>query len=375
VPFEVATEVREGETLFTPLFKRCEEDRQIGAPFSKECVDLAIRYADLLRLKIDIDYKNVSPYIRKVLHKVECIVKGIYHWNTDVEEVDVKNPENKISAVVEFATDRSYVDIKYKTPTQNVSIINIDLPYNVQPANGLFPWTPARLVGLVEYPTCTLTGPKIYTFDDVSDFMPLSQCYHVLVKDATEDNLFAVLVANVAKNSLAKKVLVMFEGHRIEFIPKTEGSIPTGNPKQPIDLKSLYIVKYNGQELKDVFTPEKRTTIPPTTPEEKQELAYIMMLKPETTGNKEPIFALVSRVTGIHVLFDGTSVTVKPSPFWKNNFVGLCGTYDGQPWSDKLLPNMTLVETPQELSRAFLLNVNGCDKEISPIPKMEKMRQ
>ena len=52
--------------------------------------------------------------------------------------------------------------------------------------------------------SCTISGPKINTFDDVSDFMPLSQCYHVMVKDATDDNLFAVLVANAAKNSLAK---------------------------------------------------------------------------------------------------------------------------------------------------------------------------
>jgi hypothetical protein len=60
VPSVVAGEVREGDALFTSLFKQCEEDRRIGAFFSKECVDMAIRYADLLRLKIDVDYKNVS---------------------------------------------------------------------------------------------------------------------------------------------------------------------------------------------------------------------------------------------------------------------------------------------------------------------------
>ena len=62
VPLEVASEAREGNALFTSLFEECEQDRNIGAPFSKECVDLAVRYADLLRLKIDIDYKNVSNY-------------------------------------------------------------------------------------------------------------------------------------------------------------------------------------------------------------------------------------------------------------------------------------------------------------------------
>jgi hypothetical protein len=35
---------------------------------------------------------------------------------------------------------------------------------------------------------------------------------------------------------------------------------------------------------------------------------------------------------------------------------------------------MTLVEEPLDFSRAFLLNANGCDKEISPIPK-ERTRQ
>ncbi|OQV21904.1 Vitellogenin-6 [Hypsibius exemplaris] len=368
VPLEVASEVREGEALFTSLYKQCEEDRKIGAPFSKECVDLAIRYSDLLRLKFDVDYKNVSPYMRKVLHKLEAVVKGVYHWNTEVEDVEVKNPENKISAVIEYSADRSYVDIKYQTPTQNVTINNIDLPMDVQPASALFPWSPARLVGLQAQPSCTISGPKINTFDDVSDFMPLSQCYHVMVKDATDDNLFAVLVANAAKNSLAKKVLIMFEGHKIEFVPKTEGAAPAVQPNQPIDVKSLYVVKYNGQVLADALTPEKRTTIPPNTPQDKQELADVMLIKPETSGNKNEIIGFYSRVTGLKVLFDGSSVTVMPSPLWKSNVVGLCGKYDGQTWDEKLLPNKTLVAEPIAFSRAFQLNTKGCDAEIDRIP-------
>jgi len=164
----------------------------------------------------------------------------------------------------------------------------------------------------------------------------------------------------------------MFEGHRIEFVPKTEASVATIRPEQTIDVKTLYTVKYNGVELKDVLVPEKRTTIPPNTPEDKQEVADIMLIKPESSGNKDFIIGLISRVTGLRILFDGSSVTVLPSPFWKSNVVGLCGEYDGQPWSDKLLPNNTLVEEPQELSRAFLLNANGCDAQIAPIPKQEK---
>jgi hypothetical protein len=114
-----------------------------------------------------------------------------------------------------------------------------------------------------------------------------------------------------------QKVLVMFEGHRIEFIPKTGAAIPTGNPQQPIDVKSLYVVKYNGQVLADALTPEKRTTIPPNSPQDKQEVADIMLVKPESTGNKDVIIALISRVTGIKVLFDGSSVTVlvRSKPF------------------------------------------------------------
>ena len=80
---------------------------------------------------------------------MEAMTKSMLFWNTDVEDVEVKNPENKINAVIEYSADRSYVDIKYQTPTQNVSMINIDLPMDVQPASALFPWSPARLVGLV----------------------------------------------------------------------------------------------------------------------------------------------------------------------------------------------------------------------------------
>jgi len=264
--------------------------------------------------------------------------------------------------------------LKYKTPAKNVNIMNIELPYNVQPASALLPWTPARFVGKMAAPSCTLSGPKINTFDDVSDFMPLSQCYHLMAKDNQEDNLFAVLVANVAKNSWAKKVVVMFEGHRVEIVPKNEGSIPA-TPTSPIDVKSLYQIKYNGQVLADAMTPEKRTTIPPNTPEDKQEVADIWMVTPETSGNKDHIIGLFSHVTGVKVLFDGTSVTIMPSPWWKNNLVGLCGRNNGQTWDEKYMPNKSLAMDREEFSRAFLLNTNGCDKEISRIPEMKHARR
>jgi hypothetical protein len=374
VPEDVAHEVTEGESLFTSLFKQCQEDRQRGAFFSKECVDLAIRYSDLLRLKVDIEYKNVSRQIRRVLHRLEAMAKGIFAWNTDVEDVDVHNPENKINLIVEVSADRSAIDIKYQTPTQNVNMTNLDMPYNVQPVSALFPWSPARLVGLTQSPICTLSGPKINTFDDVSDEQPLSgSCWHVLTKDNSADDLFAVLVANVNKNSLAKKVAVLFKGHRIEIVPKS-GQVPSGDASRPVGIKN-FVVKYNGQELPDALTAEKRTTIPPNTPQDKQEVADIMLIKPETSGNSEPIVGVFAYPVGLAVLFDGSSVTVMPSHFWKGGVVGLCGPYNGQTWDDLLLPNKTMVDTAEEYSRAFMIQKSGCDATIPEFQARQKTRQ
>jgi hypothetical protein len=370
VPAEVASEVREGEGLFQSLYKQCEEDRKVGAFFSQECVEFVIRYTDLNRLKFDVEFKDVSRPIRGILHKLERLAKGAYYWNTEVQDVDIKNPENRINAVVELSADRSHLDIKYQTPKANVSMINLDLPAEIMPPSAFFPWTYSRLFGLSMPISCTLSGPKISTFDDVSDEMPLSQCWHLLTMDESDEDLFAVLVASAAKNSITKKIAVIFQGHRIEVIPT--GNAAQSSPQSPPSMKN-FVVKYNGQELKDALTPEKRTTIPPNLPEDKQELADIMLVKPEHTGNKEPVLAIISRVTGLTVVFDGASVTVIPSPFWKNSLVGLCGSYNGQPWDDKLLPNKTLVEEPEELSRAFLLPTPGCDQEI-PVPPTQPMR-
>jgi hypothetical protein len=362
IPDEIAHEVTEGENLFQPLWKQCQQDRQRGAFFSKECVDFAIRYSDLLRLKIDVEYKNVSPAMRKILHRAERMTKSCFHWNTDIEDVDIRNPENKLNAEIEISTDRSQIDISYRTPTQNVNMTNLEMPFNVQPVSALFPWSPARLVGLVQTPSCTLSGPKINTFDDVSDEQPLSgSCWHVLAKDNGPQDLFAVLVANVNANSNAKKVAVLFKGHRIEIVPKSAPG--TSDPSQPIGIKN-YVVKYNGQEIPDALTAEKRTTIPPNTPQEKQEVADVMLIKPESSGNKEPIVGILSTPTGLLVLFDGSSVTVMPSPFWKGGVVGLCGPYSGQTWDDLLLPNNTVADNAEEYARAFMLNKAGCDATI-----------
>jgi hypothetical protein len=365
VPEEVAGQVREGEALFKSLYKQCEEDRQRGAFFTKECVDFIIKYTDLLRLKFDIEYKNVSRPIRGILHRLERIAtQRLFYWNTDIVDVDVRNPENRISGVIEFAADHSEVDIKYQTPHSNVSLINLDLPMSVLPRSAFIPWTYSRLWGLSQPIQCTLTGPKINTYDDNSDEMPLSQCWHVLTKDASEDSLFAVLVAAAGKNSIAKKLAVVFPGHRITIVPP---SPLTPSPNQPVNLRSFKVL-HNNEELKDVMNPDKWAPVPSGVPEDKEALAYVTMFTPESAGNKEPILAILSPATGVKVFFDGVSVTVMPSPFWKGSLVGLCGIYDGQTWDDKLLPNKTMAEGPEELSRAFLLPTPGCDSEIPEIP-------
>jgi len=275
----------------------------------------------------------------------------------------VKNPENRLSGSIEYSADRSAVDIKYQTPHSNVSLINLDLPVEVKPLSVMIPWTWPRLYGLSAPVACTISGPKVNTFDETSDDMPLSQCWHVMAKDASEESVWAVLIAAAGKNSLAKKLAIVFPGHRIEILPT--GPV-NWNAQTPPSIKNFHI-KHNGQEVKDVTNPDKWATIPPNTPEDKMPLAWIHSELPETTGNKDTIWNIVSPVAGIRVKFDGSSVTIMPSPLWKNSLVGLCGSYNGQPWDDKLLPNSTIVEEPEEISRAFLLNTPGCDAEIPEV--------
>jgi len=213
----------------------------------------------------------------------------------------------------------------------------------------------------------------INTFDDIDDEQPLSgSCWHVLAKDNSANDLFAVLVANVQPNSVAKKIAVLFKGHRIEIVPK--GAVST-DVSQPTGIKN-YVVKYNGQELADALTAQKTsTTIPPSAPADKQEIANVMLIRPESSGNKEPIVAIHSYPTGLLVLFDGSSVTVLPSPLWKGGIVGLCGMYNGQPWDDLLLPNNKYAESAEEYSRAFMIQKPGCDATIPEAKESLKTRQ
>lgn len=84
-----------------------------------------------------------------MLHKLERLATGQwFYWNTEVQDVDVKNPEHRINAVVEFSADRNTMDIKYQTPRANTSMINLDLPYDVMPVGALVPWNYARIFGM-----------------------------------------------------------------------------------------------------------------------------------------------------------------------------------------------------------------------------------
>jgi hypothetical protein len=388
LPYSVAHEVHEAEGLFQSLYKKCEEDRQIGAYFTEACVDFVKTYTDYLVYKINVDYTHISRPILKLLQKAEQIVQHMFYWNTYIDEVDVYpqsssiNQQKKFNATIAVSADRRFVNVYYNTTTKTVQMINLRSPYEVMPLNALQMMTPLNIIGIEAPTTCDLTGPIINTFDGLESELPLSECYHLLAKDNSKDELFAVLVANAnpsaSPQEIRRKLMVIIGEHQIEIVP------PQGRPSAKVQ---EYTVLYNGQPIPQPPTENKFSFIPPTQSQspmsspDHQGVAYITLSKPESTGDKEPVLAIVSPVTGFKVIFDGNYVEIKASLFYKNSLTGLCGNNNGVAFGDDVLPESSAAgaqieraEDEYEWSRAYVLPKAGCNAEI-PEDKKVNTRQ
>lgn len=386
LPYSVAHEAHEAEGLFQSLYKKCEEDRQIGAYFTEACVDFVKTYTDYLVYKINVEYTHISRPTLKLLQKAEQIIQHMFYWNTYVDEVDVypqypesrgqspsMNQPKKFNATIAFSADRRYVNIYYNTTIKKVQMINLRLPFEVMPLNAVEILSPLSMIGIEAPGVCDLTGPIISTFDGLESEMPLSECYHLLAKDISRDELFAVLVANAnptaSPQEIRRKLMVIIGEHQIEIVP------PQGRPNAKVQ---EYTVLYNGQPVPQPPTENKFTFIPPTqsvspmSSPDHQGVAYVTLSKPESTGDKEPILAIISPVTGIKVLFDGNYVEIKASVFYKNSLAGLCGNYNGLSIHDDVLPQslsgegqIERAEDEYEWSRAYVLPKDNCNAQIA----------
>jgi hypothetical protein len=205
-----------------------DEQRQETDVFSPvQQYDQLLKAAVLTQYKMQVEY-NVNAYIRNYTNKVFRMVKHMQMWNADIAQVDVKNPEGRIHALVTVdPRNLQYVNITMRLPNENVSIIDMALPISIEPLNLCRGSSPVRSLDhfvksvsnrLVQT-KCVVSSERVETFDQVKYRAPLTTCYSVLAKDCSgnEEPKFVVLMKKISQQTEGKASIFHFGKHMISI--------------------------------------------------------------------------------------------------------------------------------------------------------------
>jgi len=330
--------------LFNERETMCKDDRELCSPIQE--YNYMDEHARHLTYRISIDYNNVPLVVKNVTNKFYRLVKFFNFFSTDVNQINIRNPENKIRA--KFTLDplsRQYFNLTIKTPKEVAIFRDIPIPMPVNPLNikRSYPLRSSFLEPLRPFyegkPTCTVSSRRIQTFDKVEFTSPLTKCWTVLAKDcgSTDEINFAVLAKKLREDE-TKKVKIVTRYHKIELEPESDNydSLKLTINGEVKDITTFEPILEHGHEIVRV---EKRGK-------------YVKVELPET---------------GVKVYFDGYTINIKVSELYRNVVCGLCGHFDYEPEDELRTANWDLTDDVREFHRSYIVKDNEQCQEYPEI--------
>jgi hypothetical protein len=144
------------------------------------CQNYLAKAGEMKKYVVNIDYKNIPVVVQNMTSKLFWALKNKYFWQTDIAQIKVHNPEDKIKAIIRLDpfTDR-HLNITVKTPRENVTMYDIPLPFYVRPLNvkrsTMKQYYENTMFGR-DAPVCEVSEGRVKTFDDAEFGLRLSTC-------------------------------------------------------------------------------------------------------------------------------------------------------------------------------------------------------
>jgi hypothetical protein len=332
-------------SLYQQVYDEQRQETDVFSPVQQ--YDQLLKAAVLTQYKVQVEY-NVNAVIRNVTNKVFRMLKHAQMWNAEVAQVDVKNPEGRLQALVTVdPRNLQYVNITMRLPHENVSVIDMALPMSIQPLNLCRGSSPVRslehfvqsVTNRVVQSKCVVSSQRVQTFDDVKYRAPLTTCYSVLAKDCSGDDEpnFVVLMKKLSQQTEGKKVKIVTQEKVIELEAKEQ--------RYQSEIDRPVLVKVDGKEV-DL---EQRQTI--------REHGHVV-LRIEQQG----MYVKVDiPEAGVQVYFDGFAATIKVSPMYQNAQCGLCGHYDGEESDEFRTADNELTDDVEKFHRSFFHQDEECE--------------
>jgi hypothetical protein len=324
----------------------CEYYKTKGINSPVSCYEKYANLAELQKYRVELEYGRIPATVRNVTEKLFRYLKYRYFWQTDVAHV-TKNQPNKILAKITIDPE-SYkkLNVSIKTPTQNVTIIDLPLPIRMTPINtkrsmfaGLMnSWTSQKLDSEVDA-ICKVNDKLIRTFDGVKYRVPLSTCYSVLAKDCTEQNRFAVYLKKMSETTEMKKMKIMTPRHKIVLVPTEDMRIKVQVNDKEYDIEQSQPIMEHGHVICEI----------------EREGPYVKVDLVEAD---------------VRVYFDGYATNIKMSPLYMHRQCGLCGHFDSESDFDSEFvgPDFLPTSDVRQFFTSYLVQESDCS-----VPQMERI--
>jgi hypothetical protein len=308
-------------------YHKCKANEQ-ESPIA--CYEYLTEASKMTKYDIKIQYNNVPVVVKNITSKAFRALKTYYYWNTDVAKIAVRNPTNQIRATLRVDPwDPSRVNITVKTPSQNVTMRDLQLPFSAPRINVKMPMHKIMAQGLKFLPehdrsfspVCKVERGQIETFDGAEYASPLTTCWSVLAKDCSADEKFTVLVKKQTQDSHKKIVKILTHNHELKLKRESE----------------QLVVFIDGQEISESeITPEMQR-------------GNILIRK------EGPYVTVKLQQEGVRVYFDGYSARVKLSPLYENLQCGLCGNMDREPDNEFAGPDNMEMSDRRDFFRQYTI--------------------
>jgi len=289
--------------------QQCQQNKGWCSPLTQE--DFVEKIGQMLKYRVDIDYKNVPSTVQNITNKLYRALKHYYYWQTDVDQFVQNNPSNKIRVeLVLDAQTKQRLNITLQTPKESIKIQDLPLsqPLGVMNQKQSMSEQLREYISDDENPNeCSITGKnglqrrsQIETFDGTKFTAPFTNCWVVLAKDcSSEQPKFVVMARKSSNHQDLKEVKILTKRHRIQLSPETQEyeSIKVDVNGQTYDLEQQEPIRENGQIVAEI--------------EKDQSTVQVKLPK-----------------TGVEIEFDGYAINIKLADQYRGKQCGLCGHFD-----------------------------------------------
>jgi hypothetical protein len=297
------------EEMYDEKYYECKRFEVESARYKSpmECDEYLKTAGSMKKLDVEIEYQNVPAEVKNVTRKLFNLFKNYYYWNSEVAEINVRNPEGKIRAT--FVLDhesRRKLNITVKMPRENVTLIDIPVPIKLVPLSIKNRYAYNFLESVIDddsySPECKVKTDYIETFDRRRFSVPLTTCYSVLAKDCSEEKRFVVMMKKLRPESEEKKVKILTRTKKIvlEASRESESLVKVFVDDQPIRVGEYTPMHDHGHVVGIV----------------RREGPYVKIELPEED---------------VEIKFDGYTAKVKVSPLMQGRQCGICGHFDREP--------------------------------------------